>query len=99
MKKLVALRGKGGTGKTSILAAFFRVPGMVYVNMFDLNPDQGRATEEFARERQIRVMGRIPVDPVFSRTMVQGKTIFEYDGHSGGARGVKKIWEDLAQGP
>jgi hypothetical protein len=29
--------------------------------------------------------------------MVQGKTIFEFDGHSDGARAVKKIWEDLAQ--
>jgi MinD superfamily P-loop ATPase len=71
---------------------------MVCVNKFDLNPDQGRAIEDFARERQIRVMARIPFDPVFTRAMVLGKTIFEYDGHSGTARAVKKIWEDLAQG-
>jgi MinD superfamily P-loop ATPase len=98
MKELVVVSGKWGTGKTSILAAFFKVPGMVCVNKFDLNPDQGRAIEDFARERQIRVMGRIPFDPVFTRAMVQGKTILEYDVHSSGARAVKKIWEDLAQG-
>jgi len=45
-----------------------------------------------------KMMHRIPFDPVFTRTMVQGKTFFEYDGHSEGARAVKKIWEDLAQG-
>jgi MinD superfamily P-loop ATPase len=70
---------------------------MVCVNMFHLNPNQGRAIQDFARERQIRVMDRIPFDPVFTRAMVQGKTIFEYDGHSEAARAVKKIWEDLAQ--
>jgi MinD superfamily P-loop ATPase len=80
------------------LAAFFKVPAMVCVNKFDLNPDQGQAIEDFAREKQVSVMGRIPFDPVFTKAMVQGKTIFEYDGHSGGAGAVKEIWEDLAQG-
>ena len=90
--------GRHDMERVSELAAFFRVPSMVCVNKFDLNPDQGRAIEDFARERQIRVMGRIPFDPVFTRAMVQGKTIFEYDGHSEGARAVKKIWEDMTQG-
>jgi len=89
--------GRHDMERVAELAAFFRVPSMVCVNKFDLNPDQGRAIEDFASERQIRVMGRIPFDPVFTRAMVQGKTIFEYDGHSEGARAVKKIWEDLAQ--
>jgi len=90
--------GRHDMERVSELAAFFRVPSMVCVNKFDLNLDEGQAIEDFARERQIRVMGRIPFDPVFTRAMVQGKTIFEYDGHSEGARAVKKIWEDLTQG-
>jgi len=44
------------------------------------------------------MMHRIPFDSVFTRTMVKGKTFFEYDGHFEGARAVKKIWKDLAQG-
>jgi MinD superfamily P-loop ATPase len=79
------------------LAVFFKVPAMVCVNKFDLNPDQGQAIEDFARQRQVRVTGRIPFDPVFTWAMVQGKTIFEHDGHSVGAAAVKKIWEDLTQ--
>jgi MinD superfamily P-loop ATPase len=90
--------GRHDMERVAELAAFFRVPAMVCVNKFDINPDQGQAIEDLAQERQIRVMGRIPFDPVFTRAMVQGKTIFEYDGHSEGARAVKKIWEDLAQG-
>ena len=89
--------GRHDMERVAELAAFFRVPAMVCVNKFDINPDQGRAMEDFARERQIRVMGRIPFDPVFTRAMVQGKTIFEYDSHSEAAGAVKKIWEDLAQ--
>jgi MinD superfamily P-loop ATPase len=80
------------------LAAFFKVPAMACVNKFDLNPDQGQAIENFARQRQVRVAGRIPFDSVFTRAMVLGKTIFEYAGHSEGAGAVKKIWEVLIQG-
>ena len=89
--------GRHDMERVAELAAFFRVPSMVCANKFDLNPDQGQAIEDFAGKRQIKVMGRIPFDPVFTRAMVQGETIFEYDGHSEGARAVKKIWEDLAQ--
>jgi MinD superfamily P-loop ATPase len=80
------------------LAAFFKVPAMACVNKFDLNPDQGQAIENFARQRQVRMAGRIPFDSVFTRAMVLGKTIFEYAGHSEGAGAVKKIWEVLIQG-
>ena len=65
--------GRRDMERVAELAAFFKVPGMVCVNKFDLNPDQGRAIEDFARERQIRVMGRIPFDPVF--TVDKGKGV------------------------
>ena len=90
--------GRHDMERVAELAAFFKVPAMVCVNKFDLNPDEARGIEDFAQKRQIKVMGRIPFDPVFTKAMVQGKTIFEYDGNSEGAGAVKKIWEDLAQG-
>ena len=89
--------GRHDMERVAELAAFFKVPAMVCVNKFDLNPDQGQAMENFARQRHIELMGRIPFDPVFTMAMVQGKTIIEYDGHSQGARAVEKIWGDLAQ--
>jgi len=89
--------GRHDMERVAELAAFFKIPAMLCVNKFDINPDEGRAIEDFARERQIRVMGRIPFDPVFTKAMVQGKTIFEYDGHSEGAKAVKEIWNDLAR--
>jgi MinD superfamily P-loop ATPase len=90
--------GRHDMERVVVLAAFFKVPAMACVNKFDLNPDQGQAIENFARQRQVRVAGRIPFDSVFTRAMVLGKTIFEYAGHSEGAGAVKKIWEVLIQG-
>jgi MinD superfamily P-loop ATPase len=89
--------GKHDMERVAELAAFFKVPAMMCVNKFDLNPGQGEAIEAFARERNISVIGRVPFDPVFTKAMVQGKTIVEFDSQSEGCVAVKSIWETLAQ--
>jgi MinD superfamily P-loop ATPase len=79
------------------LAAHFQVPAMVCVNKFDLNPDQAQFIEDFAREKDVTVLGRIPFDPTFTKAMVQGQTIFEYDKNSKAGRAVKHIWEKIVE--
>ena len=79
------------------LAAFFKIPAMVCINKFDLNPDMGKAIEAFARERNVGVIGRVPFDPTFTRAMVQGKNIVEFDARSEGYKAVREIWNKLAQ--
>ncbi len=78
------------------LAAAFKIPAMVCINKFDLNPDQGKAIESFAAQKNIAVMGRIPFDPLFTKAMVIGKTLFEYNGDSTGAAAVRSIWGKVA---
>ena len=87
--------GKHDMERVAELSAFFKVPAMVCVNKFDLNPDMGKAIETFARERNVTVMGRIPFDPVFTKAMVQGKTIFEFDDRSEGCKAVRGIWDNI----
>ena len=78
------------------LATHFRVPAMVCVNKFDLNPDQAHAIENLAKKRGINVLGRIPFDPVFTKAMIQGQTIFEYNTESEAGQTVKQIWEKIS---
>jgi MinD superfamily P-loop ATPase len=89
--------GRHDMERVAELAAFFKVPAMMCVNKFDLNSSEGEAIEAFARERDISVIGRVPFDPAFTKAMVQGKTIVEFDGQSEGCVAVKSIWETLAQ--
>jgi len=81
------------------LAAHFKVPGMVCVNKFDLNLDQTQAIEKLAKEKKMTVLGRIPFDPVFTKSMVQGKTIFEYNTESKIGQAVEQIWEKIIESP
>jgi MinD superfamily P-loop ATPase len=81
------------------LADHFRVPGMVCVNKFDLNPDQTQAIEKLAKEKNMTILGRIPFDPVFTESMIQGKTIFEHDRGSEISRAIEQIWDKIVEAP
>ena len=87
--------GKHDMERVSELAAFFKVPAMLCVNKFDLNPEMGKAIEAFAEEKGVKVIGRVPFDPDFTRAMVEGKTIVEYNEQGDASRAVKTIWEDV----
>ncbi len=79
------------------LAAHFKVPAMICVNKFDLNPQLSREIEDYAAGRGLPCLGRIPFDPVITRAMVEGKTIFEYDGHSPAAEAIRAVWQQLSE--
>ena len=88
--------GKHDMVRVAQLAAHFKVPGMICVNKFDLNPAEARIIEDVAREKDLTVLGRIPFDPIFTKAMVQGKNVFEYNTNSEACRVVKEIWEKIS---
>lgn len=77
------------------LAAHFKVPVMVCVNKFDLNFDQTEAIEKLAKENSMTTVGRIPFDPVFTESMVQGQTVLEYVGNSKIRSSISEIWRNI----
>jgi hypothetical protein len=79
------------------LAAIFKVPAMICINKFDLNPVERQAIEAFVEEKDLSVVGRVPFDPTFTRAMIDGKTIVEFDNTSEGGRAVTAIWENPIQ--
>ena len=90
-----SVSGKHDMERVSELAAFFKVPAMLCVNKFDLNPEMGKAIEAFAREQNVTPVGRVPFDPDFTRAMVAGKTIVEFNESGEACRAVKSVWEKL----
>jgi MinD superfamily P-loop ATPase len=87
--------GRHDMERVAQLAAHFRVPAMLCVNKFDLNPEIAQSLKRFAEEKGLRVLESIPFDSAFTKSMVQGKTIIEYDEKSPGSLAVKRLWEDI----
>jgi len=81
------------------LTAHFKIPAMVCINKYDLNPDQARAIEAIAEKRRMTYVGKIPFDPAFTKAMVQGKSIMETHGDSPAAAQVTQIWDRVMAHP
>ena len=92
-----SVSGKHDMERVSELAAFFKVPAMLCVNKFDLNPEMGKAIEAFARGKNVKPVGRVPFNPDFTRAMVAGKTIVEFNESGEACRAVKSIWKNLVE--
>ncbi|MBU1137392.1 MAG: ATP-binding protein [Proteobacteria bacterium] len=81
------------------LASYFRIPGMIIVNKYDLNIQMTKSIEEKAQERNMTLLGRVPFDPLFTKSMVQGKNIFEYGEQEESLNAVRDIWHKIIQSP
>lgn len=81
------------------LAMHFKIPGMVCVNKYDLNPEKTVEIERHAERLGMSVVGRIPFDPAFTRAMVLGRTIVEHDPEGEAASILKEIWQKVAASP
>ena len=87
--------GRHDMERVAQLADFFRVPVMVCVNKADLNPDSARDIQHYAEQKGYAFVGAIPFDPVFTKAMVAGQTVIEYDNHTEAAAALRQIWQKV----
>jgi MinD superfamily P-loop ATPase len=89
--------GKHDMERVIQLAAHFNVPAMLCVNKFDLNLELSENIENFAKNKGLPCLGRIPFDPIFTRAMIRAQTVFEYNTDSRAGAAIRKIWQDLSK--
>jgi MinD superfamily P-loop ATPase len=89
--------GKHDMERVAQLADHFQVPALICVNKFDLNLEMTREIENYAKEKGISCLGRIPFDQVFTKAMIQAQNVFEYDGRSPVSSAIRDIWQRLTQ--
>jgi MinD superfamily P-loop ATPase len=89
--------GRHDMERVAQLAEFFRVPVMVCVNKADLNLEAAADIRNFSEKKGYAFLGTVPFDPVFTRAMVVGQTIFEYNAHSEAAEAVLLVWKALKE--
>jgi len=88
--------GRHDMERVAQLADFFRVPVMVCVNKADLNPDSTREIKQYAEEKNYAFVGAIPFDPAFTKAMVAGRTVIEYDNHTEAAAALRLVWQKVS---
>lgn len=81
------------------LCQHFKVPVMVCINKFDLNPENSGVIERMAADGGLPVVGRVAFDPAFTRAMVQGRTLVEHDGSGEAAGQLRRVWDAILNTP
>ena len=88
--------GEHDLGRVLQLAKHFRVPAMVCVNKWDLNPETTLRIERTTVAAGAVPVGRIPYDTTFTTAMIHGRTVVDYP-ESEAAENIIRIWEQLCQ--
>ncbi len=88
------LSGKHDLGRVTDLAAGFKIPTLVAINKFDLNPDMTERIEEDARSKNIKVVGKIRYDEAFTKAQILKSTVLEYTGGAV-SEDVKALWRNV----
>ncbi len=79
------------------LTANFSLTSCVIINKYDLNTEMSSNIEQFCKEREISMIGKIPFDPEIVHAMVNCKSIIEWNPLSDTSLAIHKIWERVLQ--
>jgi MinD superfamily P-loop ATPase len=60
------------------VADHFRIPALVAINKFDINPENTGEIESYCLQQGAEVVGKIPYDPAVTRAMMNMSTVAEY---------------------
>jgi MinD superfamily P-loop ATPase len=71
----------------------FKIPSLVCVNKYDLNEENTSRIEEFCSSNGVKVIGKIPFDPVVTEAMVAGKPVIEYSPESSVSKAIEELWK------
>lgn len=88
------LSGKHDLERIASLVKHFKINAGVCINKYDLNEKMSGEIEMSCRAGGLDFLGRIPYDDMFTKAMVQGKTVIEYSpGET--SMVIKNMWENI----
>ncbi len=88
------LSGKHDLERVADLAAGFKIPVLVAINKFDLNPDMAEQIEKDVLKRNIKVVGKIRYDKAFTKAQIMKTSVVEYT--SGAVtEDIKALWRNV----
>ena len=77
------------------LVKTFNLKAVCIINKYDLNEDMSNEIEEFLKEENILLVGKIPYDETFIKALAKAQTIVEYDENSKLAKLIIENWNKI----
>ena len=76
------------------VAEHFNITSAVCVNKCDINDQQSKSIQKYCQINNIRVAGLIPYDTVFTKAMIEGKSVIEFSCGSISDH-IKTMWRKV----
>ncbi|MGM0609971.1 MAG: ATP-binding protein [Thermodesulfobacteriota bacterium] len=76
------------------LTKHFGIQTMAVINKSDINEDISSSIQNYCRQREIPVLGRLPYDSKFTQAQIKGQNVVEFDPDGLGLT-MRGIWEQL----
>ena len=86
--------GKHDLERINELTSHFRIPTVVCINKWDINPGLSAEIEQNASNNNSRVIGKIRYDNVFTKAQIEYTTVVEFT-QNGVAAEIGRLWERL----
>jgi MinD superfamily P-loop ATPase len=80
--------------RISELTSHFKIPTVVCINKWDINPELTAAIEQSAANYNAEVIGKIHYDNVFTRAQVECTTVVEF-AQNGITEEIRRLWGRL----
>ena len=88
------LSGQHDLLRVAELTSHFRIPTIVCVNKWDLNPEITEQIEGEAKERGVKAAGRIRYDNAITKAQIMKTSVVEYTGGAV-SEDIKALWRNV----
>ncbi|MCK9273573.1 MAG: ATP-binding protein [Syntrophales bacterium] len=90
------LSGKHDLSRVTQLARHFRIPAVVCINKWDLNPEIAGSIEKESALQDFTVAGRVRYDKAITEAQIKRTTVIEYTDE-GASLDIKALWRAIRQ--
>jgi len=78
------------------LAKHFGVQPLILINKYDINMDNTLRIEEYCKKENIKAVGKLPYDEVFTKAQVHKQPVIDYSGASDEiVKEIKTLWQSI----
>jgi MinD superfamily P-loop ATPase len=88
------LSGKHDLARVTKLTDHFRIPTLVCINKWDLNPEITEQIEAEATQNGVRIAGRVRYDNAITKAQIMKTSVVEYTGGAV-SEDIKTVWRNV----
>jgi MinD superfamily P-loop ATPase len=88
------LSGRHDFLRVAELCHHFRLPALLCINKWDINPQQSQLLQQEAERLNVPLLGRLPYDPQLTQAQLQGRPVTCLEPSAASAA-IGKLWRNL----